>query len=160
MFATFVEGLNVKEQHCPLTNNLKSIFPQNDSSSNLNLVIASSSKNELDDAPALATQSPSVSISVGKKVCSQSGIDSSGEAQVRNGKSRGDGRNRNQLLPRYRPQITDEELQQISGEYPMVVAGFIIVILFLNDHDKTVYQNYCFSYALNLSVTACKSCTK
>lgn len=141
MFATFVEGLNVKEQHCPFTNNLKSIFPRNDSSPNLNLGTASSSKNELDDAPALAilSQSPPVSISVGKKVCSQSGMDSSGEAQVRNGKSRGDGRSRNQLLPRYRPQITDEELQQISGEYPMVVAGFIIVILFLDDHDKTVY---------------------
>jgi hypothetical protein len=29
-----------------------------------------------------------------------------------------DGRGRNQLLPRYWPRITDQELQQISGEYP------------------------------------------
>lgn len=29
-----------------------------------------------------------------------------------------EGRGRNQLLPRYWPRITDQELQQISGEYP------------------------------------------
>lgn len=31
-----------------------------------------------------------------------------------------DGRGRNQLLPRYWPRITDQELQQISGEYPFI----------------------------------------
>ncbi|KAI7983913.1 B3 domain-containing protein Os07g0679700 [Camellia lanceoleosa] len=29
-----------------------------------------------------------------------------------------EGRGYNQLLPRYWPRVTDEELQQISGEYP------------------------------------------
>lgn len=127
MFAFLVEGLNGKEQHCPFTSDFKPIFPRNDTSPNLSWGIASSSKNEIDDAPVSTnlSQSQSVPISVGKQACSQSGMDSSGEAQIRNGKSRGDGRSRNQLLPRYRPQITDEELQQISGEYPMVVAGCI-----------------------------------
>lgn len=38
--------------------------------------------------------------------------------QVHNGKPRAEGQGRNQLLPRYWPRITDQELQQISGEYP------------------------------------------
>lgn len=32
-----------------------------------------------------------------------------------------EGRGRNQLLPRYWPRITDQELQQISGEYPIMI---------------------------------------
>ena len=33
----------------------------------------------------------------------------------------GEGRGRNQLLPRYWPRITDQELKQInSGEYPLI----------------------------------------
>ncbi|KAF9611833.1 hypothetical protein IFM89_035818 [Coptis chinensis] len=51
---------------------------------------------------------------------SQNGVDPSTETQMRNGKVRGDSRGRNQLLPRYWPKITDQELQQISGEYPIV----------------------------------------
>lgn len=46
---------------------------------------------------------------------------SSGESHTRNGRPRGDARGRNQLLPRYWPRITDQELQQISGEYPFVL---------------------------------------
>ncbi|MQM09714.1 hypothetical protein Taro_042591 [Colocasia esculenta] len=47
--------------------------------------------------------------------------DPSGESQsqVRNGRPRADARSRSQLLPRYWPRITDQELQQISGEYPL-----------------------------------------
>jgi hypothetical protein len=30
-----------------------------------------------------------------------------------------EGRGKNQLLPRYWPRITDQELQQLSGEYPL-----------------------------------------
>jgi len=39
--------------------------------------------------------------------------------EVRSGRSRVDARARAQLLPRYWPRITDQELQQISGEYPL-----------------------------------------
>lgn len=116
----------MKEQHYPFPNNFKPVFPKNDSSSsNYNLGSGSSSKIETDDAPvsAVISLSPAFSIPVGKQVCSQSGIESSIEAQIRNGKSR-DGRSRNHLLPRYRPQITDEELQQISSKYPMAIALF------------------------------------
>ncbi|KAK9082173.1 hypothetical protein Syun_031622 [Stephania yunnanensis] len=43
------------------------------------------------------------------------GGDASGRTQLSNGRSRGDGRGRNQLLPRYWPKISDQELQHISG---------------------------------------------
>ena len=39
-------------------------------------------------------------------------------SQVRVARPPAEGRGRNQLLPRYWPRITDQELQQISGEYP------------------------------------------
>lgn len=39
-------------------------------------------------------------------------------SQIRIARPPAEGRGRNQLLPRYWPRITDQELQQISGEYP------------------------------------------
>lgn len=39
-------------------------------------------------------------------------------SQVRVARPPAEGRGRNQLLPRYWPRITDQELQQISGAYP------------------------------------------
>lgn len=40
-------------------------------------------------------------------------------SQIRVARPPAEGRGRNQLLPRYWPRITDQELQQISGEYPL-----------------------------------------
>ncbi|KAL0419309.1 UNVERIFIED_CONTAM: B3 domain-containing protein [Sesamum radiatum] len=39
-------------------------------------------------------------------------------SQTRVARPPAEGRGRNQLLPRYWPKITDQELQQLSGEYP------------------------------------------
>ncbi|KAK2632500.1 hypothetical protein EUGRSUZ_L01474 [Eucalyptus grandis] len=39
-------------------------------------------------------------------------------------------RGRNQLLPRYWPRITDQELQQISGEYPFDAKGSEWIVQF------------------------------
>ncbi|EXB51816.1 B3 domain-containing protein [Morus notabilis] len=44
------------------------------------------------------------------------GIDSSGDTHIRNARPRADARGKNQLLPRYWPRFTDQELQQISGD--------------------------------------------
>lgn len=38
--------------------------------------------------------------------------------QMRIARPPGEGRGKNQLLPRYWPRITDEELEKLSGEYP------------------------------------------
>ncbi|CAM8958372.1 unnamed protein product [Rhodiola kirilowii] len=37
-----------------------------------------------------------------------------------------EGRGRNQLLPRYWPRITDQELQQLSGEYPLILNSPVV----------------------------------
>ncbi|KAL5715341.1 hypothetical protein ACHQM5_017174 [Ranunculus cassubicifolius] len=67
---------------------------------------------------------------------SQIGVDSSAEAQTSNGKVRGDARGRNQLLPRYWPKITDQELQQISGDSNLVVTPLFEKILSASDAGR------------------------
>lgn len=50
---------------------------------------------------------------------------------VRVARPPGQGRGRNQLLPRYWPRITDQELQQItSGEYPLDIFEFYLPPIF------------------------------
>lgn len=52
---------------------------------------------------------------VGNRISNNNGSGPSLEAQAHHAKARGETRGRNQLLPRYWPRITDQELQQISG---------------------------------------------
>jgi hypothetical protein len=54
--------------------------------------------------------------------------------QMRVARPPAEGRGRNQLLPRYWPRITDQELQQISGEYPFSLSAFAVVRVDLNDY--------------------------
>ncbi|KAJ4833901.1 hypothetical protein Tsubulata_032934 [Turnera subulata] len=50
--------------------------------------------------------------------------------QNRNARPRAESRGRSQLLPRYWPRFTDEELQQISGKYPSIqVMTFLLCFL-------------------------------
>ncbi|KAK4753246.1 hypothetical protein SAY87_022044 [Trapa incisa] len=63
-------------------------------------------------------------------------INSSGENQIRNGRPRGDARGKNQLLPRYWPRITDQELQQISGESNSVITPLFEKMLSASDAGK------------------------
>jgi hypothetical protein len=52
-------------------------------------------------------------------------------SQIRVARPPAEGRGRNQLLPRYWPRITDQELQQISGEYPsFCYSNFRFVVFF------------------------------
>jgi len=41
-----------------------------------------------------------------------------GVVQMRIARPPAEGRGKNQLLPRYWPRITDQELEKLSGEYP------------------------------------------
>ncbi|XP_030469481.1 B3 domain-containing protein Os07g0563300-like isoform X2 [Syzygium oleosum] len=61
---------------------------------------------------------------------------SSGESHARNGRPRGDARGRNQLLPRYWPRITDQELQQISGDSNSVITPLFEKMLSASDAGK------------------------
>ncbi|KAF8391406.1 hypothetical protein HHK36_023710 [Tetracentron sinense] len=64
------------------------------------------------------------------------GVDSTGETQMRNGRPRGDARGRNQLLPRYWPRITDQELQQISGDSNSVITPLFEKMLSASDAGR------------------------
>lgn len=69
------------------------------------------------------------------------GVELSGDTQIRYAKSGLDARGR---LSRYWPRFTDKELQQISGEYPLIrylVSSFFIFLFF------SMYI-YCVVYAL------------
>lgn len=59
-------------------------------------------------------------ISKPSKTCHSPSLDTSNDmlSHMRVARPPGDGRGRSQLLPRYWPRITDEELQQMTGEYP------------------------------------------
>lgn len=60
--------------------------------------------------------------STGKRCSNNNGPGPSVENQAHNGKARGETRARHQLFPRYCPQFTDQELQQLSKEYPVFYA--------------------------------------
>ncbi|KAI4371092.1 hypothetical protein MLD38_019362 [Melastoma candidum] len=61
---------------------------------------------------------------------------SSGDGQTRNGRPRTDARGRNNLLPRYWPRITDQELQQISGDSNSVITPLFEKMLSASDAGK------------------------
>lgn len=63
-------------------------------------------------------------------------LDSSGEAQVRNGRPRADARGRSQLLPRYWPRCTDLELQQISIDSNSVITPLFQKTLSASDAGR------------------------
>ncbi|XP_058089444.1 B3 domain-containing protein Os07g0563300-like isoform X2 [Magnolia sinica] len=69
---------------------------------------------------------------------SQNGGDSSGELQthIRNGRPRGEGQRRTHLLPRYWPRITDQELQQISGDSNSVITPLFEKMLSASDAGR------------------------
>ncbi|XP_019055852.1 PREDICTED: B3 domain-containing protein Os07g0563300-like [Nelumbo nucifera] len=73
-----------------------------------------------------------------KQICASpnNGGDSSTESQLRNGRPRGDARGRNQLLPRYWPRITDQELQQISGDKNAVITPLFEKMLSASDAGR------------------------
>nr|GMC88001.1 B3 domain-containing protein Os07g0563300-like isoform X2 [Ipomoea batatas] len=109
------------------------------SAPNFRLTVSSTPKKEASDrSKVFAThiQPTTLSPSVGKQSCSQNGTDSSGEAQMRNVRSRGDGGGKHHLLPRYWPRITDQELQQISGDTNSVITPLFEKMLSASDAGK------------------------
>ncbi|XP_038690379.1 B3 domain-containing protein Os07g0563300-like [Tripterygium wilfordii] len=64
------------------------------------------------------------------------GVDSTGETQSRNGRPRADGRGRSQLLSRYWPRFTDQELQQISGNTNAIITPLFEKMLSASDAGR------------------------
>ncbi|XP_068639540.1 B3 domain-containing protein Os07g0563300-like isoform X2 [Aristolochia californica] len=69
---------------------------------------------------------------------SNNGMELSSEPQnqIRNGRLRAEARGRNQLLPRYWPRITDQELQQISGDSNSVITPLFEKMLSASDAGR------------------------
>ena len=63
-------------------------------------------------------------------------------SHVRVARPPAEGRGRNQLLPRYWPRITDQELQQISGEYPYFISCFIQMLITTSSIHKLNKENF------------------
>ncbi|GMH30325.1 hypothetical protein Nepgr_032168 [Nepenthes gracilis] len=68
--------------------------------------------------------------------CLNNGVDSSSDAHLHNTKLRADPRGRNQLLPRYWPRISDQELQQISGDSNSVITPLFEKMLSASDAGR------------------------
>ncbi|XP_034211486.1 B3 domain-containing protein Os07g0563300 isoform X2 [Prunus dulcis] len=66
----------------------------------------------------------------------QNGVESSADTQIRNARPRADARGRNQLLPRYWPRFTDQELQQISGDKNSVITPLFEKMLSASDAGR------------------------
>jgi hypothetical protein len=68
-------------------------------------------------------------------------------SQMRVARPPAEGRGRNQLLPRYWPRITDQELQQISGEYPSDFIFLLIIYFFTAEPFTECYLYYNIDYS-------------
>ncbi|XP_044460534.1 B3 domain-containing protein Os07g0563300-like isoform X2 [Mangifera indica] len=81
---------------------------------------------------------PSFQLSMVKQIHgnSHNGLDSMGETQIRHGRPRVDARGRNQLLPRYWPRFTDQDLQQISGDSNSVITPLFEKMLSASDAGR------------------------
>ncbi|KAH0469072.1 hypothetical protein IEQ34_002304 [Dendrobium chrysotoxum] len=102
-----------------------------------------SSINGTNDPTQVSTTQPQrqVASSTLSKQCypnSLSSIDSTSEspAHMRSGKGRFDPRARSHLLPRYWPRITDQELQQISGDSNSVITPLFEKMLSASDAGR------------------------
>ncbi|CAL5345960.1 unnamed protein product [Camellia sinensis] len=134
-------GINCGEQANPCVNvPQKLTFSKNDTSgSHYSLAVSSVPPNVANDqtkASGTHAPRPTPPPLIGKQFCGHDGADSSGETQIRNGRPRGDARSRNQLLPRYWPRITDQELQQISGDSNSVITPLFEKMLSASDAGR------------------------
>ncbi|XP_016514249.1 B3 domain-containing protein Os07g0563300 isoform X1 [Nicotiana tabacum] len=115
-------------------------YAKNDlSAPSFSLTIGSSCKNEPTDHSKVSIslqQQTTLSTPLGKQLGGHATVDYAGETQVRNSKTRVDGRGKHHLLPRYWPRITDEELQQISGDSNSVITPLFEKMLSASDAGR------------------------
>lgn len=113
----YVTGSRCEEQRSPCVNDNpeNAILKNEPSSPHPDPTLNTASKCEIAEHSSV-TVSRAQQSTPPPAVVNYNGLDSSGEAQGRNERHR----DRNQLLPRYWPKISDQELQQISGEYPYI----------------------------------------
>lgn len=62
-------------------------------------------------------------------------------SEIRIARLPAEGRGRNQLLPRYWPRITDQELQQLSGEYPQMFYFLTFMLIIIVTECDPIYHS-------------------
>uniref|UniRef100_A0A5B7A6I3 B3 domain-containing protein n=1 Tax=Davidia involucrata TaxID=16924 RepID=A0A5B7A6I3_DAVIN len=134
-------GIKREDQPNPSVNvPQQSSFSKNDlSAPHFSLTVSSTSPNDSNDQTKVSgthAHCPTPPPPLGKQCSGHNGVDSSSEPQIRNGRPRGDARGRNQLLPRYWPRITDQELQQISGDSNSVITPLFEKMLSASDAGR------------------------
>ncbi|XP_015066875.1 B3 domain-containing transcription repressor VAL2 isoform X2 [Solanum pennellii] len=105
------------------------------------LTVGSASKNEPTVHSKVSVSVPqqttlSIPLPLGKQLGGHATVDSAGETQVRSSKIRGDGRGKNQLLPRYWPRITDQELRRLSEDSNSVITPLFEKMLSASDAGR------------------------
>ncbi|KAL3522189.1 hypothetical protein ACH5RR_015023 [Cinchona calisaya] len=124
-------GAISEEKPIPFLNDCQqAVFPP---TSDVSVATAPAFKNETNDH--IKVSGTPIQQPTEKQPCSQNPADSS-EAQVRNGRARSDVRVRSQLLPRYWPRITDQELQQISEDSNSVITPLFEKMLSASDAGR------------------------
>ncbi|CAL9077228.1 unnamed protein product [Musa acuminata var. zebrina] len=113
--STSSSGANLDAHPNSCVNSLPSSAIKEDSSSLGLAAVFQSTNCSKEPTRFSANQSQSQTDPLSKQFYPPSVIDPEVQSQMRNGKTRVDNRTRSQLLPRYWPRITDQELQQISG---------------------------------------------
>lgn len=137
-----IAGMKNEDKSSPCLNMLQQhhSLKEDSSSQPFGLSVPYSSPNERNGLIGVAgIHSQQTPPHPGKQFCGTMhlALDSSVEAQVRNGRPRADARGRSQLLPRYWPRCTELELQQISIEYP---SNHIIITLLYIFLMHCIYQ--------------------
>ncbi|XP_059623372.1 B3 domain-containing protein Os07g0563300-like isoform X2 [Cornus florida] len=116
----------------------QSSFPKNDTSTpHFGLALSSASPNDSNDL-AQVSGTHAQQLTHPPRMLKQwsNGIESSIETQARTGRPRGDARGRSNLLPRYWPRITDQELQQISEDSNSVITPLFEKMLSASDAGR------------------------
>ncbi|WOL07714.1 hypothetical protein Cni_G16461 [Canna indica] len=136
--STSSSGANLEAHPSSCINPLSSSAIK-DESSPLGLAASFQSANGSNELSRFsANQSQCQAGPMSKQFYPQSLMDADLQAQMRNGKPRVDNRARSQstLLPRYWPRITDQELQQISGDSNSVITPLFEKMLSASDAGR------------------------
>ncbi|KAL3519658.1 hypothetical protein ACH5RR_017807 [Cinchona calisaya] len=129
-------GAISEEQSVPFLNaSQQTVFP---STSDFSLATAPALKDESNDHTKVSgtpVRRPTQSQATEKRPCGLNPADLS-EGQLRNGRAKPEVRARSQLLPRYWPRITDQELQQISEDSNSVITPLFEKMLSASDAGR------------------------
>ncbi|XP_043689046.1 B3 domain-containing protein Os07g0563300-like [Telopea speciosissima] len=133
-------GINY-EAHPNVNMSVQSIPKDDKSSSHVGFGLPYASPNETNGptkvfGPQAQRQTPPSAITKPFLAGPHNGVESTAETLVRNGRPRGDTRGRHHLLPRYWPRITDQELQQISGDSNSVITPLFEKMLSASDAGR------------------------